>query len=444
MKRRGFLKASGAALALATGLPSFSSNLFANKRRRGRAVDLINTARNLIYIHLDGGASHVDTFDIKQGRWTVADLAPDRVGGFLDWPVGTMPKLAERHDRFTILRSISTKERVHNRAIYQMTTSYSEDRFNTAFVPHFASLLSYYLSPLRQQHLFPFGVTFKGFTRGNMRLDLKHRLTFTGSDGNIANILHQWPEAQGRFSLHADLLPGGLPDGDPRKAFSAMQRNSAALTLDESLLALANDRSDFPQFEDTISQAWATQCFSATKLIGAGLGTHVAELSFNGWDHHTNIYHPNRNMNLIDMSKALDNALSYLFDLLESKPSPTGEGSLFDDTLVVVGSEFSRTPGELNLSGGREHFSNCFSYLFAGGGVRGSQVLGATNDTGLFITDAGWNGNRFIDFPDLLATIYSALGVDWHQELEYVPNGQRWPLVQMDSVPNHIEHIFRG
>jgi uncharacterized protein (DUF1501 family) len=78
---------------------------------------------------------------------------------------------------------------------------------------------------------------------------------------------------------------------------------------------------------------------------------------------------------------------------------------LLDETLVVTMGEFGRTP-KINGNAGRDHWGQCGSVVFAGGGVRGGNVVGASDRTGAVPSD------RPVGPPDVVATIYSALGLD--------------------------------
>ena len=94
---------------------------------------------------------------------------------------------------------------------------------------------------------------------------------------------------------------------------------------------------------------------------------------------------------------------------------------MLDETLVVVIGEFGRTP-KLNRQGGRDHWTGAWSALLAGCGFPGGQVLGATDPHGAAPVD------RPIHPAELVATIYSALGVDPKSELT-LADGTMWPLV---------------
>jgi arylsulfatase A-like enzyme len=78
---------------------------------------------------------------------------------------------------------------------------------------------------------------------------------------------------------------------------------------------------------------------------------------------------------------------------------------LLQNTLVLAMGEFGRTP-KVNPAGGRDHWTNCWTILMGGGGIKGGQVIGASDEIG------GYPRDRPIAPPDVAATIYKALGID--------------------------------
>jgi uncharacterized protein (DUF1501 family) len=117
------------------------------------------------------------------------------------------------------------------------------------------------------------------------------------------------------------------------------------------------------------------------------------------WDHHDNI-----EKGLEDLLPPLDRALGTLVADLD-------ERGLLDDVLVYCAGEFGRTP-LINGHAGRDHWSNCFSVMLAGGGLQGGAVVGASEQRGGEVRD------RPATPLDVLATIYEVLGVplDTHYE----------------------------
>ena len=150
-----------------------------------------------------------------------------------------------------------------------------------------------------------------------------------------------------------------------------------------------------------------------------------------------------RGNNLYTMAPSLDNGVSALLADLEAS------GAL-DETLVVMNGEFGRTAA-ISAAGGRDHYLNQ-TVVFAGAGVKGGKVIGATtadpSTNNITTTDYGWNGSgttgpRFVRPEDIEATIYSAMGIDWttirqddpfHRGFEYVPfasEGQYGPINEL-------------
>jgi uncharacterized protein (DUF1501 family) len=158
----------------------------------------------------------------------------------------------------------------------------------------------------------------------------------------------------------------------------------------------------------------------AYQVLKAQQVTRFVQVTSNdGWDMHQNIYAANA---LPAKGKILDTALSALLDDLKSS-------GLLAETLVVMAGEFGRTVGPLTSAAGRDHWVQQFAF-FAGGGVKGGKVIGATNATGSDTADYGWSQDRYVYAEDIEATIYSALGIDWttvrHDDplgrgFEYVP-----------------------
>src|SRR5262249_48957470 len=148
------------------------------------------------------------------------------------------------------------------------------------------------------------------------------------------------------------------------------------------------------------------------QLLAGGRGARFVMVSVGGWDMHSNIYDKNAATNLYTQIGQLDPALANLILDLKATPGKAVGKTLFDETLVGAAGEFGRTVGGLNGQSGRDHFA-IYSAVFAGGGVKGGQVIGATDATGATITDSGVTGRTELRAEDLACTIYSALGIDW-------------------------------
>ena len=108
------------------------------------------------------------------------------------------------------------------------------------------------------------------------------------------------------------------------------------------------------------------------------------------------------------------------------------ERGMLGDTLVTALAEFGRTP-KINPAGGRDHWPNCWTVNFAGGGVKGGEVIGKSDDMGAYPTE------RPVAPKEIVATIYHAMGVELDTELPG-PQGRPFPVVDFGTAP--IRELF--
>ncbi len=115
--------------------------------------------------------------------------------------------------------------------------------------------------------------------------------------------------------------------------------------------------------------------------------------------------------------------------------------TLLDETIIVSTGEFGRTPN-FNTGLGRDHYDKTFTSLLAGGGIKGQRVIGKTNDDCSACIDPGWNHREQPQIDNLVATIYSALGIDWRKKIENTPSGRAYHYVQIGA--DRLEHAGRA
>jgi hypothetical protein len=157
--------------------------------------------------------------------------------------------------------------------------------------------------------------------------------------------------------------------------------------------------------------SWGQSHLLARRLIEAGTRfvTTVNGPSIT-WDTHKDNFNTLKNK----LVPPMEQAYAALLDDLQ-------ERGLLDSTLVVWMGEFGRTP-KINADAGRDHWPGCYSVLLAGGGIRGGQVIGASDSTGAYPKD------RPLQPADIHATMFAALGYD-AQHLSYQgPDGRPMPL----------------
>jgi hypothetical protein len=143
-------------------------------------------------------------------------------------------------------------------------------------------------------------------------------------------------------------------------------------------------------------------CLLARRLVEHGV--RFVELTLGGWDTHNDNHD-----NVAQLTSPLDQSVSALLDDLHYR-------GLLDETLVVIGTEFGRSP-EINGNAGRNHHPTAFTCVLAGGGIKGGQVYGSTDASGHSIAENG------VTVPDFNATIAYALGLPIDQVV-YSPSGR--------------------
>ena len=189
-------------------------------------------------------------------------------------------------------------------------------------------------------------------------------------------------------------------------------------------------------------------CAFARNLLQQDGGTRYIHICQHGWDHHKEIWNTEKKDNHYKLISEFDPAAASLIEDLAAMPSKTDPAkTLLDETLVVLMSEFGRTPGALNHLAGRDHHKYVFPALFAGAGVQGGAVIGESDAEGRFCKDPGW---RYSDQPrieNVVSTIYSALGIDSSKAVRDLPSGRTYVYVDQlganGLIPtNEIAEIY--
>lgn len=444
MLRRRFLQISGVGAISMAHLKAQTPTI---RKASARQASPRGSAENLIIVFLAGGQSHVDGFDLKVGSWTPADFEPTQFGNLL-LPAGLFPNLGQQSDKFSLLRCIEGEEAVHQRASYTAQTCHT---FNPVFSqeqPHIGSLLAYELESKRSAtDILP------GFVAINNASSIQ-------GPGMLASTF-----AALRFNGQ-DGLPGlQHPDGETlfNRRWQSLLNTDSGDRLQQS--SKGSQLSDFHHFfvsgeqmmyEPDVTEAFSfteedaarygssdvgSGCALAAKILAKNRGTRVVQVTHGGWDQHYDIYNRNVNGSIYQTSGELDLALAAMLEDLSQAPGKRG-GSLLDETLVVVTGEFGRTPGPLSSNDGRNHYQYAWSALVAGGGVVPNQAFGGTDPEGWFINDPFWNRGRNITINDLIATMYSSLGVDWSKEIQDTPSGRVYEYTpKVNGQPGYYDDI---
>jgi hypothetical protein len=389
LSRRKFIQYSAKAL-LGVGLASSSGPLWASQTLRKP------TARNVIYIYLSGGMSHIDTFDPKPGwkdQGPVQTIATNVSGIQFS---GYLPNLAKRADKLAIIRSMYSNQGAHAPGEYFMHTSYEQR--GTIRHPGLGAWLNSMSG--KTNSTLPGNIRIGGSNNapgGAGFLDSKYEPLHLGSpDDGLPHVArhHSVDDVELRERLAiAEMMDLSFHKKYPAKlvrAYGDVYEEAIKLMNSKDLVAF--DLSQEPKLMRDVygDTRLGKSCLLARRLVEHGV--RFVEITHGGWDTHYD------NHDLVPaLTDPLDVSLSALLDDLHYR-------GLLDETLVVIGTEFGRSP-EINGNAGRNHHPAAFTCILAGGGIQGGQVYGATDASGGSIADNG------VTVPDFNATIAYALGL---------------------------------
>ncbi len=380
--------------------------------------------KSAIVINLGGGPTHVDSFDLKPD-------APAEFRGEFN-PIDTnvpgiqisehLPRLAQCVDKFAILRGVS-----HSIAGHELGTAYlstgnrpvpsliypgygavvTKELAGSADLPHFVAIpetpqkpgyLGVRYAPLRTNATPKSGTPFS--VRG-IALEDGQSIEQFQKRQKLLTQLDTTFEGQAANSKLLD----GLDKFD-QQAFDMISSPHAREAFDVSL-----EKSEVA--EPFGESKFGMSCLLAMRLVSAGV--RFTTINFGGWDTHANNFKSCKE-NLLPQ---LDAGLSALFDTLATR-------GLLDSTTIFVTGEFGRTP-KINDKAGRDHWPRAMFLLLAGGGVRGGQVIGASDANGM------GPANDVITPDQAAASFYHSLGID-HRKEYHAATGRPIMIVREGSV----------
>jgi hypothetical protein len=353
------------------------------------------TARNVIYLYMSGGMSHLDTFNAQPGTEEAGPVEHLRTSADGVLLSGYLPRTARQMHHATVVNSLSSTQGAHAQGNYFMHTSYTLR--STIKHPTMGAWLSKFQG--RSHPTLPSSVVVTG--------DSKH----PGAgffDASVAPLVVGNPSA----GLQDVRLPAGMTQGDldyrldlarklgasfqsayqyeDLKAYPAIYADAVGMMRSEDLKAF-DIKAEPPEMRELYEEdAFGQGCLLARRLVEHGV--RFVEVSLGGWDTHNDNF-----ARVPENCAKLDAGLGALLEDLERR-------GLLRETLVVVTTEFGRTP-RINQNEGRDHYPKAFSRLLAGGGVRGGVIYGKTDKGGHEVAEGK------VTVPDFNATIAYALGL---------------------------------
>lgn len=436
--RRGFLRLGGVGL-----IASFYGDVFSPSLLEAATVTsplVRNTARNCIFIFLEGAPSHVDLWDFKEGSWTPKNLEPTNYGE-VRWPRALLPKTADHVGKMAFIRSSLSWVAVHE--LGQVWAQIGRNPASSAggSAPHIGAVVAIESYKTRKpEDLLPAFISFEQPRATSGYFSATYGPLILRTRGGGMTMLEHG-DGIDRMTRRLDLLDRLDPNrrgtlGKDAADFGGFYSAARRLTSSADVAALFDvppadhDRYGATMFGDSM--------VLAKQLIASNRGTRFVQTTSFGWDHHADLYR-----GLANRCGELDPAFSSLVSDLAATPGVEAGKTLLDETLIVIYSEFGRTTGALNAAAGRDHFPR-MSVVMAGGGVRGGQIIGATDAVGDKVKEYGWKANRDVRPEDVTATMYSALGIDYTTIRRDDPLGRGFEYVPFarDGVYEPVDEVF--
>ena len=414
--RRDFLRI-GALAPLGLSLPGLL------RAESGTLAGALNTrAKSVILVFLGGVLSHHDSFDPKpdaveeiRGKY---GAIPSNVPGVHLGEL--MPRMAQTMDKVCLVRS-ATHENDHHETATNWVLS---GRFGSPFGDYpamgavvakrtgFTGVLPPYIAvPRNPSFTWELGKSaFLGGRCESFKAGDPHEQGYRVRDLSVAAEPGK-ALAQKRSLLESlDTLSREIKGNDQLATYDEFQGNAADMVLStEAQDAFAIEKESTAMRERYGDSTFGQSCLLARRLITSGV--RFCTVNYAGWDHHAKIF------------DSLDKKLPEFDQGFSALIQDMSASGLLDETLVVAMGEFGRSP-LVNQDAGRDHWGRAGSIIFAGAGVQGGKVVGATyKEGGMAISDP-------VRPADVAYTIYNSLGIDPRSEI-HTPDGR--PMAILDE-----------
>lgn len=415
LDRRRFMGATlGGALGLALGQRAWADEKPATSAGA-------KGARAVIVLNMAGGMTQTDTFDPKAGHKNGGPLKAIKTAASGLELSELLPRLAEQAGSLALIRSMATREGAHERARHLIHTGYAPS--GTVEHPDLGSLVAQATHDPSQEmpnyvHIGGtavgagfLGVDFQPFAVANATQPVANLSYAKGVDAKRFDRRRRILEAiERRFRKEH---PGGETE-----ALTKVYQRADRLMHSQKAMAFDLSQESSALRERYGEGSFAQGCLMARRLVESG--TRAVEVELGGWDTHEDNFTKVR-----ALCDQLDRGFATLL-------ADLAERGLLEKTLVLVTSEFGRTP-QINAREGRDHFANGWSVALAGGPIRGGRVVGATSADGLKVAA------RPVGASDFMATVFHALGLDADQT-NYTREGR--PLRAVDKSGSVIRELF--
>lgn len=401
-------------------------------------------ARSVIFLFMDGGVSHVDTFDPKPAltaqagkpwpadparKWVRSPWSFSQHGQSGMWISELFPHIARCADDIAVVRSMKAQLPIHSTGVLLLTTGH-----NLAGRPSLGSWMSYGLGTENQNLPGYVVLTFGHVPVGGMEafgsgfLPAKHEATLLRAEGapieNLTPATRTTQSAKLQYLSEQDSRFAESLGGND--AVESAVRNYELAARMQSLVPDVLEESREPKSvrelygidsPDLNTRLYARQCLRARRLVEHGVRFIQVNcpygLSNGTWDQHGGLKAGHERN-----ARQTDRAVAALIQDLKQR-------GLLDSTLILWAGEFGRTPHAPGPDG-RDHHPEGFSVFLAGGGVRGGTTHGATDEFGVHAVD------QVCDMHDLHATVLHLAGIN-HEHLTFRHGGRDFRLTDVSG-----------
>jgi hypothetical protein len=363
------------------------------------------TAKNVIYLYMSGGMTHLDTFNPQPNCEEAGPVKPIPTSADGVQVSEYLPLTAKQMHHIAVVNSLTSTQGAHAQGNYFMHTSYTVR--STIRHPSMGAWLTKYQG--RSNPSLPASVVVTN--------DSKHPgagffeaavspLVVSDPSAGLQNSRMPGNLSESNFNYRLNLA--GKLDAAMRstydyadvRAMADVYKDAVGIMKSEDLAAFDINKEPAEMHALYGSDPFNQGCLLARRLVEHGV--RFVEVTMGGWDTHADNF-----VRVPEHCSKLDRALAALIGDLERR-------GLLSETLVVLTTEFGRTP-KINQNDGRDHYPRAFSSIMAGGGIRGGQVFGKTTKGGHEVAE-----NK-VTPPDFNATIAYALGLPLDQVI-YSPS----------------------
>lgn len=396
--RRAFVEGAAKSLLGLGTLPLFgNAGSAANVQPSMKTIGAGGSAKSVIYIYLNGGMSHLDTFDTKPGAETQGPVESLKTSADDVKVSEYFPKMAKQMHHVAVINSMNSTQGAHLQGQYYMHTSYFLR--GTIRHPDMGAWSARHLPKMNKG--LPANVKIGGSSAGL-------------GGGFLESKYAALPIGDPESGLQYSKLPRGVDEAQFKRRMKKLKgmnkrfssdydtKTSRAYTAmyDEAVRLMKSK--DLETFDLTLEKQITRErygenpfgqgCLLARRLVQNGV--RYVEVNDGGWDTHDDNFGK-----LQTKSVALDQGLAALLADLSSS-------GMLDSTMVVLATEFGRTPTiQTDRNNGRNHYPQAFTCLMAGGGVKGGYKYGKTDEEGREVIE------DLVEVPDFNATIAHALGI---------------------------------